>query len=215
MRILLLGCPGAGKGTQAKYLAKRYNIPLIVIGDMLRAAVESGSKLGLEVKQVMHSGGLVSDDIIIRLVKERLNQSDCKGGYLLDGSPRTIAQAEVLHKSGIMLDYVVEIFVHDDVVVERLGGRRIHLESGRTYHVKYNPPKVPGVDDVTGDSLIQRDDDKEETIRQRLRVYHEKTEPLVKYYQTAEKEKSITKYIRVDGAGTIEQVHQRILSAMA
>ncbi|MBU0745011.1 MAG: adenylate kinase, partial [Gammaproteobacteria bacterium] len=184
MRIVLLGCPGAGKGTQAQYLAKHYNIPLISTGNMLRSAVEEGTELGLKVKQVMESGALVSDDIIMALVRERLQLNDCKGGYLLDGFPRTIAQAESLYRAGIDVDYVIEIFVHEDDIVERLSGRRIHPESGRAYHLQYNPPKKPGIDDVTGETLVQREDDKEETIRKRLRVYHEKTEPLIKYYQS-------------------------------
>jgi len=215
VRIVLLGCPGAGKGTQAGCLAKRYNIPLIATGDMLRAVVDSGTELGLKVKRVMESGSLVSDDIIISLVKDRLDQSDCKGGYLLDGFPRTIAQAEALHKSGVVIDYVIEVFVSDDDIVERLSGRCIHPGSGRTYHLKYNPPKVPGIDDVTGEVLVQRDDDKEETIRQRLKVYHEKTEPLIKYYQMAEDNAVVPRYIRVDGIGKIEQVQKRILLSIA
>lgn len=210
MRIVLLGCPGAGKGTQAQYLAKHYNIPLISTGNMLRTAVESRTELGLKVKQVMEKGALVSDDIIMDLMQERLKQSDCQHGYLLDGFPRTIAQAEALNKAGIMLDYVIEIFVPDNDIVERLSGRRVHLASGRAYHLKHNPPQNPGIDNITGEPLAQRDDDKEETIRERLRVYHEKTEPLIKYYQSlSSKNMAVSpRYIRVDGTNEIEQVWQ-------
>lgn len=214
MHIILLGCPGAGKGTQAQLLAKHLGIPLVATGDMLRQAVENATAIGLKVKQVMDSGALVSDDIIIELVKERLQQSDCKNGYTLDGFPRTIAQAEALHKSGIVLDYVIEIFVPDDEIVERLSSRRIHLASGRTYHTKHNPPKTSGIDNVTGEILTQRDDDKEETIRQRLKVYHEKTEPLVKYYQLNKNKATAPRYIRVNGIGKIEQIQERILASL-
>lgn len=213
MRIVLLGCPGAGKGTQAKYLAERYNIPLISTGDMLRVAINSGTDLGLQVKKIMDSGALVSDDIIIALVKERLRHKDCQQGYLLDGFPRTIAQAEALRESGVVIDCVIEIFVPDDDIVERLSGRRIHQLSGRTYHLKYQPPQTPGIDDVTGDILVQRDDDKEDTIRQRLRVYHEKTEPLVKYYKLTKSDVA-PQYLLIDGRGSIEQVQKRIISAL-
>ena len=216
MRIILLGCPGAGKGTQAQYLVEHCNIPLIATGGMLRAAIESGTPLGLKVKQVMDKGGLVSDDIILELVKDRLKQEDCKKGYLLDGFPRTIAQAEALHQSGVVIDYVVEIFVPDDEIVKRLSGRRIDPESGRVYNLTYNPPKISGTDDVTGAELVQRDDDKEETIRERLRVYHEKTEPLINYYHTLSlQHRSIApQYVRVDGIGGIEQIRQEISSAI-
>ncbi len=218
MRIILLGCPGAGKGTQAQYLAKHFGIPLIATGDMLRAAVDNGTELGLKIKQVMDKGALVPDDIIISLVKERLRSADCQKGYLLDGFPRTIAQAEALEKSGVIIDNVIEIHMPDDDIVERLSGRRIHLASGRIYHVKYNQPKVSGVDDNTGEALVQRDDDKEETIRKRLEIYHEKTEPLVKYYQARAANNSgpnAPHYIRVDGVGKIEQIQERIFSALA
>lgn len=217
VRIVLLGAPGAGKGTQAQYLSKKYNIPLISTGDMLRAAANSGTPLGLKVKQIMKSGGLVSDDVIISLVQDRISQGDCKAGYLLDGFPRTIAQAEALGKANIYIDYVVEIFVPDDDIVARLGGRRIHPGSGRVYHLQYNPPKKFGVDDATGEPLVQRDDDKEETIRQRLKVYHEKTEPLVKHYQALAAEKTdvghaVLRYVRVDGTQSIEKIRDQIFS---
>ena len=208
MRAILLGCPGAGKGTQAQYLTEYYNIPLVSTGNMLREAVKRQTPLGLKVKQIMEKGDLVSDDIIIGLVKERLQQDDCIRGYLLDGFPRNIAQAEVLNDAGVSIDYVIEIFVPDEEIITRIGGRRVHPASGRVYHLKYNPPKNPGVDDLTNEPLVQRDDDKEATIIERLRVYHEKTEPLVDYY------KKITKYIRVDGVGKIEEIQQRISSGI-
>lgn len=216
MRIILLGCPGAGKGTQAQYLTKHYNIPLISTGNMLRSAVESGTVLGLKVKQIMASGALVPDDIMIDLVKNRLRQKDCHSGYLLDGFPRTVKQAEVLQEAGVQIDIIIEIFVPDDDIVNRLSGRRIHQASGRVYHLKYNSPKTPGVDDITQEALVQRDDDKEEAIRERLRVYHEKTEPLVQYYQNLVRSgrKIAPKYLKVDGRGDIEQIHQRIFASL-
>lgn len=216
MRIVLLGCPGAGKGTQAQYISERYNIPLISTGNMLRTVIDSGTTFGLKVKSIMESGALVSDDIIIKIVKDRISQDDCKNGYLLDGFPRTIAQAEALNDAGVVIDCVVEIFVPDDNIVERLSGRRIHLKSGKTYHLKYNPPEVAGIDDVTGDALVQRDDDKEETIRQRLRVYHEKTEPLVKYYRDLAGKNGVAgpKYIKVAGTDGIQQVKEQIFSKL-
>ncbi len=214
MRIILLGCPGAGKGTQAHNLAKHFGIPLIATGDMLRQAVANATEIGLKVKKIMDSGALVSDDIIIALVKERLKQDDCTGGYILDGFPRTITQAEALQSSGVIVDYIIEIFVPDDEIVERLSGRRIHVTSGRTYHIKYDPPKIPGIDDATGETLVQRDDDKEATIRQRLKVYHEKTEPLVKHYQLLQNQINAPHYIRVDGIGKIDQIQKRILAAL-
>lgn len=215
MRVILLGCPGAGKGTQALFLAKHYGIPLISTGNMLRSAVESGSELGLKVKQVMAKGDLVSDDIIIDLIKERIKEDDCKSGYLLDGFPRTITQAESLRKAGITIDYVIEIFVPDSDIVARLSGRRIHPESGRTYHLRYNPPKTQGIDDITGEPLVHREDDKEATILERLRVYHEKTEPLVKYYQDfASGIGNKLRYIRIDGGVAIEEVHKKILASL-
>ncbi|EKD45530.1 MAG: hypothetical protein ACD_69C00249G0002 [uncultured bacterium] len=215
MRIVLLGGPGAGKGTQAQYLTKEFNIPAITVGEMLRAEVANKTPLGLKVKETIESGSLVPDSISIGLVKDRIRQDDCKAGYLLDGFPRTIAQAEALSDS---IDYVIDIFVSDDVVVDRLSGRRIHSESGRTYHLKYSPPKIPGVDDVTGEVLIQRADDKEEAIRHRLQVYHEKTEPLVKYFKdmasAGKGNDASVRYIRIDGTGTIQKVHKQILSSM-
>ena len=216
MRAILLGCPGAGKGTQAQYLATHYNIPLISTGNMLRMAVKMQTQLGLQAKQIMEKGDLVSDNIIIDLVKERIQQDDCKSGYLLDGFPRTIAQAEALSNAGLAIDYVIEIFVPDEEIIMRLSGRRVHSTSGRVYHLKYNPPKAPGIDDETKEELIQRDDDKETVVRERLRVYHEKTEPLVNYYKKLA-EKKITKaphYIRVNGVGKIEDIQQRIFSGL-
>ena len=182
MRLILLGPPGAGKGTQAKFICEKYAIPQISTGDMLRAAIKAGTPLGLEAKKVMDVGGLVSDDIIIGLVKDRLLQDDCKSGYLFDGFPRTIPQAEAMKSAGVALDFVLEIDVADSEIVERMSGRRVHLASGRTYHVKFNPPKVAGKDDETGEDLIQRDDDKEETVKNRLKIYHAQTQPLVDYY---------------------------------
>ena len=179
MRLILLGGPGAGKGTQATFLTEKYNIPQISTGDMLRAAVKSGSALGLEAKKIMDAGGLVSDDIIIGLVKDRVAESDCEKGYLLDGFPRTIPQADALKSNNILIDYVVEISVDDAEIVKRMSGRRAHLASGRTYHTVYNPPKVEGIDDVTGEPLVQRDDDQEETVLNRLGIYHKQTEPLI------------------------------------
>lgn len=214
MRILLLGCPGAGKGTQARYLAKRYHIPLIATGDMLRTIATSGTTLGQRVRQIMESGALVSDEIIVELVKERLSHQDCQTGYLLDGFPRTTDQAEALDNSGVVIDYVIEIFVPDNNIVERLSNRRIHPGSGRVYNLKYNPPKIPDIDDTTGEALVQRDDDNEETIRERLRVYHEKTEPLVKYYQLANHGIAAPrpKYAQINGTYDIGHVQQQIVS---
>jgi len=214
MRAILLGCPGAGKGTQAKYLAADYNIPLVSPGDMLRAVVKEHTPLGVKVKSIIENGELVSDDIVIDLVKERIRQDDCENGYLLDGFPRTIVQAEALREASIAIDYVIQIFVPDEQVIERLSGRRIHVASGRVYHLKYNPPQVAEVDDITKESLIQRADDKEETVRERLRTYHEKTEPLVKYYKELAEKKAnnAPRYIEVDGVGDIEEVQKRIFS---
>jgi adenylate kinase len=209
--IVLLGCPGAGKGTQAKHLAKYYNIPIIATGDMLRNIAKSGTKLGLKVKQVMESGALVSDEIILDLVKKRLEQNDCKRGYLLDGFPRTVTQAEAIRKLGIAIDYVVEISVPDTIIVERLSDRRIHPGSGRTYHLKYSPPKVSGIDDITGEALVQRNDDKEETIRKRLKVYYMQTEPLIRYYKSA-KNNEASQYIQVDGMKKMEDIQKQIIS---
>ncbi|MDR1057175.1 MAG: adenylate kinase [Coxiellaceae bacterium] len=216
MHVILLGCPGAGKGTQAQYLSEHYNIPLISTGNMLRSAIESGTPLGLKVKQVMESGDLVSDGVIIELVKDRLHQNDCQNGYLLDGFPRTVKQAEAIYQAGIKIDLIIEIFVPDNNVVERLSGRRIHPGSGRVYHLKYNPPITPGIDDIAKEELVQRDDDREETIYERLRVYREKTEPLIQYYQNlTSSNKNITpKYLQIDGRGDINQTRQKIFSTI-
>ncbi len=214
MKIILLGGPGAGKGTQADFISKKYNIPKISTGDMLRAAVKSGSPLGKEAKAVMDAGGLVSDKIILGLITERVSEPDCKNGFLLDGFPRTIPQAEGLDEIGVGIDYVVEIRVDDDEIVKRMSGRRVHEGSGRTYHIEFNPPKVDGKDDVTGEALVQRDDDKEETVRKRLEVYHQQTEPLVKYYSDKAKENPDLKYFFVDGIGDVEEIKNRIFSQL-
>ena len=216
MRLILLGGPGAGKGTQAGFIMQRYGIPQISTGDMLRAAVKAGTPLGAEAKKVMDRGELVSDDIIIGLVKERIQAPDCKKGFLFDGFPRTIPQAEAMKNAGVRIEHVVELAVDDGVIIERMSGRRVHLSSGRTYHVKYNPPKVAGKDDVTGEALIQRDDDQEETVRKRLKVYHSQTEPLVAYYaKWAEKgDGQAPQYHRIDGLGTVEEVRDRVFAAL-
>ncbi len=215
MRLILLGAPGAGKGTQAALIKEHYGIPQISTGDMLRAAVKAGTPLGLAAKKIMDAGELVSDDIIIGLVKERLQEPDCKNGFLFDGFPRTIPQAEALVKAGIPIDYVVEIAVPDEVILERMSGRRVHIASGRTYHVVYNPPKVPGKDDVTGEDLVQRPDDSEETVKKRLRVYHNQTEALVGFYKKAAEEgKDNTKYVSIDGVGDVKEISRRIFDAL-
>ena len=216
MRLILLGPPGAGKGTQAAFIREAYGIPQISTGDMLRAAVKAGSPLGLAAKQVIDSGVLVSDDIIIGLVKERLGQSDCVHGYLFDGFPRTIPQADALKNAGVPLDYVIEIDVPDAAIIERMSGRRTHVASGRTYHIKFNPPKVTGRDDVTGDPLVQREDDTEETVRNRLAVYHAQTEPLVTYYQQWEGsgDPKAPRYRKVNGIGTVEGIRDACLTAL-
>jgi adenylate kinase len=217
MRLILLGPPGAGKGTQATFICAAYGIPQISTGDMLRAAVKAGTPLGLAAKKVMDSGALCSDDIIIDLVKERLNADDCASGYLFDGFPRTIPQADAMKDAGVPLDFVLEIDVPDETIIERMSGRRVHPASGRTYHVKFNPPKVAGKDDVTGEDLIQRDDDKEATVRNRLAIYHAQTEPLVAYYVKWEAtgNPSAPKFRRVNGLGSVEAVRDRCLAAIA
>ena len=217
MRLILLGAPGAGKGTQATFICQKFGIPQISTGDMLRAAVKAGSPLGLEAKAVMASGGLVSDDLIINLVKERLTQPDCAQGFLFDGFPRTIPQADAMKVAGVVLDYVVEIDVPFDAIIERMGGRRSHPASGRTYHVKFNPPKVDSVDDVTGEPLIQRDDDKEETVKKRLDVYSAQTRPLVAYYSqwAVQDPQTAPKYRAISGMGDVEAITARVMDALA
>ena len=216
MRLILLGGPGAGKGTQATFITQKYRIPQISTGDMLRAAVKAGTTLGVAAKKVMDRGELVSDDIIIGLVKERVQRDDCQNGFLLDGFPRTIPQAEAVADALVDIEHVVEIVVPDELIVERMSGRRVHLASGRTYHIKFNPPKVAGKDDVTGEPLVQREDDKEETVKKRLAIYHQQTEPLVHYYEkwAARADPQAPKYHRVDGLGTVEQVRDRIFAAL-
>lgn len=216
MRLILLGPPGAGKGTQAQFICESFAIPQISTGDMLRAAVKEGSELGLKVKEIMTTGGLVSDDIIIALVQERIAQPDCANGFLFDGFPRTIPQADALKEAGVKLDHVVEISVDDEEIVKRMAGRRVHPGSGRTYHVIYNPPKDEGKDDVTGEGLIQRDDDKEETVRHRLAVYHEQTAPLVEYYQSwaAQDSAQAPQYSCIAGVGSVDDIREQILSAL-
>ncbi len=216
MRLILLGPPGAGKGTQATFITRKYGIPQISTGDMLRAAVKAQTPVGLEAKKVMDNGGLVSDDIIIRLVKDRLQADDCKKGYLFDGFPRTIPQADALKNADIGLDYVIEIDVPEDDIIERMSGRRVHPASGRTYHLRFNPPKVEGKDDVTGETLVQRDDDQEETVRKRLEVYRNQTRPLVKYYSdwAAENDAKAPKYVHISGVGQVEEITRRIEEAL-
>ncbi len=216
MRLILLGGPGAGKGTQAKFITDHYEIPQISTGDMLRAAVKAGTDLGQQAKEIMESGALVSDDIIIGLVKERIAQPDCENGFLFDGFPRTIPQAEALRDSGVVLQYVVEIAVDDEEIIRRMSGRRVHPASGRSYHVEFNPPQRAGRDDVTGEPLVQRDDDLEETVRKRLQVYHAQTKPLVKYYSDWEKsgDAAAPRYVRVDGIGGVDAVRDRIFAAL-
>lgn len=217
MRLILLGAPGAGKGTQAAFLCQKYSIPQISTGDMLRAAVKAGTPLGIEAKKVMDSGGLVSDNLIINLVKERISQPDCAHGFLFDGFPRTIPQADAMKAAGVKLDYVLEIDVPFDAIIERISGRRSHTASGRIYHVKYNPPKLEGKDDVTGEALVQRDDDKEDTVRKRLEVYSAQTRPLVAYYSDwAKAEPAMAPaYRAISGMGSVEEITQRALKALA
>ena len=215
MNIILLGPPGAGKGTQASHICEKFNIPQISTGDMLRAAVVDGTEIGLKAKKVIDEGNLVSDDIIIELVKERIQSQDCKNGYLFDGFPRTIAQADALKLEGIKIDYVVEVQVPDEDIVVRMSGRRVHLSSGRTYHIVFNPPNVENKDDLTGDDLIQRIDDQEEIVRDRLSIYHEQTQPLVNYYrEVALKHNSVTKFYAISGVGTLNEVKKRINAAL-
>jgi len=217
MKIILLGGPGAGKGTQANYIKEKFDIPQISTGDMLRAAVKEGTPLGLEAKKIMDAGGLVSDEIILGLVKERISQSDCTKGFLLDGFPRTIPQAEGLKLQGVAIDAVVEIDVDDNEIIKRMAGRRVHLASGRTYHIEYNPPRVEGKDDETGEDLIQRDDDQEETVKKRLDVYHEQTEPLVGYYSAWAKsnESGAADYIKIQGIGSVEDIRDNIFARLS
>jgi len=216
MRIILLGGPGAGKGTQAGYITEKYGIPQISTGDMLRAAVKAGTPLGLEAKKVMDAGGLVSDEIILGLVKERITEPDCEKGFLFDGFPRTEVQAEALKTENVAVDAVVEIDVDDNEIIRRMSGRRVHLASGRTYHITFNPPKVEGKDDATGEALIQRDDDQEETVRKRLTVYHDQTEPLIAYYTkwAGSGNAAAPKYVKVAGIGKVEEIRDRIFAGL-
>ena len=216
MRVILLGGPGAGKGTQATYIKEHFNIPQISTGDMLRAAVKAGTALGVAAKKIMDAGGLVSDDIIINLVKERITQPDCAKGFLFDGFPRTIPQADAMKAAGVPIDYVVEIDVADAEIIKRMSGRRAHLASGRTYHVIFNPPKVEGKDDVTGEPLVQRDDDKEETVKKRLEIYHDQTKPLVDYYSkwAANGAEDAPKYVKIAGVGSVENIRDNIFAAL-
>lgn len=214
MRIILLGAPGAGKGTQAQFICEKYGIPQISTGDMLRAAVKAKSDLGKQVEEVMVSGGLVTDDIIIALVKDRIKESDCGNGFLFDGFPRTIPQAAALIEGDIQIDIVLEIDVNDDEIVKRLSGRRVHVESGRTYHVVYNPPKLAGADDVTGGELIQREDDKEETIRNRLNVYHSQTKPLVDFYTKLSNSDTNVRVIKVNGLAKVDAIREEIFKTL-
>jgi adenylate kinase len=216
MRLILLGGPGAGKGTQANYIKEKYQIPQISTGDMLRAAVKAGSELGKEAKGYMDSGGLVPDEVIIGLVKERIQEPDCEKGFLFDGFPRTIPQADAMKEAGVPIDAVVDINVPDEEIIKRMSGRRAHLASGRTYHVVFNPPKEEGKDDVTGEPLVQRDDDKEETVRKRLDVYHAQTEPLIGYYKDWESsgESAAPTYIRIEGVGQVDEIKDSIYTAL-
>jgi len=216
MRLILLGGPGAGKGTQANYIKDKYQIPQISTGDMLRAAIKDGTELGKKAKGYMDSGGLVPDEVIIGLVKERIKKADCQKGFLFDGFPRTIPQADAMKDAGVAIDAVVDINVPDTEIIKRMSGRRVHLASGRTYHITFNPPKEEGKDDVTGEALIQRDDDQEETVRNRLDVYHAQTESLIDYYKNWESsgESAAPKYIRIEGVGKVEEIRDQIYSAL-
>lgn len=213
MKIILLGPPGSGKGTQAQNIKRHFGIPQISTGDMLRAAVATGSELGKEAKKVMDAGGLVSDDLILRLVRERINADDCTSGYLFDGFPRTIAQAEGMESAGISIDAVVELQLRDEEIIKRMSGRRVHPASGRTYHVQFNPPRVPGQDDETGEPLVQRDDDREETVRKRLEVYHAQTSPLIDYYSRMA-ERGDVRYVRVPGAGNVDEISKQLIKQL-
>lgn len=217
MRLILLGPPGAGKGTQAAFITERFRIPQVSTGDMLRAAVKAGTPLGKLAKEKMEAGALVPDDLIIRLVKERIQEPDCANGFLFDGFPRTIPQAQAMRDAGVKIDYVLELDVPDEEIITRMAGRRVHLASGRTYHVKFNPPRVPDRDDVTGEPLVQREDDREETVRERLRVYHAQTKPLVDYYSrwAAEGDPSAPKVVKVAGTGSVEEIRDRIFAALS
>jgi adenylate kinase len=216
MRLILLGPPGAGKGTQAKFICEAFGIPQISTGDMLRAAVKAGTPLGLAAKKVMDSGALVSDDIIIGLVKERLQQPDCRNGYLFDGFPRTLPQADAMRDAQVAIDCVLEIAVEDEEIIQRMSGRRVHLASGRTYHVRFNPPRAEGKDDVTGEELIQREDDREETVRKRLQVYHAQTKPLIEYYSqwAATGDARAPKYRKVLGVGGVDEIRAKVMGAL-
>jgi len=216
MRLILLGGPGAGKGTQANHIKDNYQIPQISTGDMLRAAVKAGTELGLKAKEYMDAGGLVPDDVIIGLVKERIKESDCEKGFLFDGFPRTIPQADAMKEAGVPIDAVVDINVPDEEIIKRMSGRRAHLASGRTYHIVFNPPKEEGKDDVTGEPLVQRDDDKEETVRKRLEVYHDQTEPLIDYYKNWQSsgQAGAPQYVRIEGVGKVEEIRDQIFAAL-
>ncbi len=216
MRLILLGGPGAGKGTQANFISKRFSVPQISTGDMLRAAVKAGTALGCQAKTVMDAGGLVSDDLILDLVGERIAEPDCTNGFLFDGFPRTIAQAEALKEQGVGIDYVVEIAVDDSEIIRRMSGRRVHPASGRTYHIAFNPPKTAGKDDLTGEDLMQREDDQEEVVKKRLEVYHEQTEPLIAYFRAWQEQgdKVAPKFVRIDGIGDVERVREDIVAAL-
>ena len=215
MKLILLGPPGAGKGTQANVITEKFNIPQISTGDMLRAAVNAGTELGLQAKKIMDAGGLVSDDIILGLVKERITKDDCKNGYLFDGFPRTIAQAEGMQEENIDVQYVIEIQADDEAIISRMSGRRVHMASGRTYHVEFNPPKETDKDDVTGEALIQRDDDKEETVRTRLNVYHEQTSPLINFYKSLSESSNVSlEYVVIDGMKEVAEVSKDILASL-
>ena len=216
MRLILLGGPGAGKGTQAKFITENFGIPQISTGDMLRQAIKEGTKLGMEAKKFMDAGDLVPDDVIIGLVKDRIQKPDCEKGFLFDGFPRTIPQAEAMKQAGVQIDYVVDINVPDEEIIKRMSGRRVHLASGRTYHIVFNPPKVEGKDDETGEPLIQREDDKEETVKKRLEVYHAQTEPLVGFYKDweASGDANAPKYVRIEGVGTVDEIKNNVLKAL-